>query len=134
MNFDLDQLDTRAACAAGADMDVLHPVTKAKLGWTIRLIGTDAEQFQSAVNRQSDARMELLRNGKTFTSADNQKNSIDLLVAATVGWNGIIRGGKPFEFSMANARILYTQYPWVAEQVDAFISGRRNFLDTSPKA
>jgi len=126
--FDLSQLNTRVACEEGADLEVLHPVTKEKLGCVIRLIGADADSYRDAMNRRVDARVAALQRGKTATAEDNEREQIALLVAATRNWTGIVENGEALKFSEAEAKRIYTQYPWLAEQVNAFITDRANFL------
>ncbi len=54
---------------------------------------------------------------------------IDVLVACTLGWEGLGDKEGPLAFTPENARRLYIDYPVIREQVDNFVGNRGNFLN-----
>ncbi|MFZ9660174.1 MAG: hypothetical protein ACO29X_06475 [Arcobacteraceae bacterium] len=53
---------------------------------------------------------------------------IELLVDLTIGWEGIKNEGVALEFTKDNCFQIYKNYLVVREQVDKFVSNRKNFL------
>lgn len=137
--MDLSQYDT--AKDEGAVMQLRHPGTDQPLldgeaPITITLISRDSNQFQSLQRKVTNRRLQRAgKAGKLKVSIEEiEEDSIDLLVAATKGWQGIEFKGSVLPYSPENARVLYEALPWVKEQVDAFINDRSNFLGNSSKA
>lgn len=134
--MDLSKLDTVAAADKGATMTVRHPVTGDDLTegdkpMTLTLIGADSGAFKRAV---ADS-IKTAKPGKQANLADVERNTIDILVRVTTGLSDNWKwDGKPFPFSADNVRRLYTERPWIREQVDKFIADRSNFLDSSEPA
>ena len=73
------------------------------------------------------------RNRFTRTQASPaalERFSLDLLVAATTGWDNVFDGeGKPLPFSKDNCRKIYEGSSIIRNQVDEFVGGDENFLD-----
>src|SRR5438067_10488572 len=113
--IDLASLDTSAACDKGFEMELEHPVTKAKLGAFITVLGKDSAAFREHVRRSSNDRLrrqfQLQRKGRdneppTIELIENE--AIELLVACTKDWRDIELDGAALPFSDENARKLYT--------------------------
>lgn len=123
--FDLASLDTAGACDKGAELELRHPVTSEGLGVFITLAGVDSAAFAKA---QRDCQNARIRNQRPVTIQDIEKENLHTLAACTIGWRGLEEGGKAVAFSHAAAVDLYGRFPWIREQVNAFIGNRGNFL------
>lgn len=131
MKTDLDNLDVSADAEKGATLEIRHPVTDEVLRddagnpLTITLMGADSRTFKRAVNdiqMASSAR-------KKVSAAEVERNTVDALARATVGWSdNWTWGGKPFAFSAENCRKLYAERTWVRSQVDEFVADRSQFF------
>lgn len=131
--MDLSTLDTAAGGEAGAVMELRHPVTKEVLTHedgrpqTIRIAGYDSPRWRKANREQIDQRIENGRKKIVETQADSERYAIDLLVAATLGWDIFLDGEVP-AFTPAAAHKFYSRFIWVREQVDNFAANRANFI------
>jgi hypothetical protein len=141
--MDLLNLDTRAASDNGAAMEVKHPVTgdvvrqdppegapEGTLGApvTITLAGQDSSTYKKARNAQVTKRLAKRNPGK-ITGEEAEAEALELLVAATLGWDGISLGSnEPLAFTPGNVRRLYETLPAIREQAAAFVDDRANFL------
>lgn len=118
--------------AAGAEMPVLHPVTGDALtndkgdAMTITLVGTDSVEFKSIVRDR--LRKQPASKAKQVDLEEAEQRGIELLAKITQGWSGIQFEGKPLAFSYENAVKLYSELPWLKEQVDKFVADRSNFI------
>ena len=121
--FDLSSLDTSAAAEAGAELELLHPATGEGLNMFVTLLGTDSASWRQAISRNLNRR----GSGKRTPEKAMEEN-IETYAACTVGFRGVILDGQEIPFSHDNARMLYRRFPWMREQVDAFIGDRANFL------
>ena len=135
--MDLSQLDTAAGAEAGFALTLTHPVTKAPLDITITVRGEDAAGYQEAVQQLLKQRDELLARTKEkdLTREQKEQMTVELLAAATIGWQGVEWNGAPYAFSPENARRLYGHpgFKWLRQQVDAAIADRANFLPGTAK-
>lgn len=128
--MDMNDLDTVAAADTGATMIVRHPVTGDDLmgdgkPMTLTVLGADSGEFKRAVSDSAKAR----KPGKTATIADAERATVDMLTRITTGMSGNWTwDGKAFPFSKDNVKRLYTERPWLRQQVDEFIADRSNFL------
>jgi len=132
--MDLDTLNTRAGANAGFDVELRHPETGDKIGPTIRVMGADSDAYRDKQLEQNRGRMErAARKGRMAAPTPEQmeQQGIELLVAATAGWQGLKRGGVELAFSAEAAGTLYRDFPWIREQVDEAIHTRANFLPRS---
>lgn len=140
--MDLSTLNVVAAAETGEVMTLKHPVTGDDLmtddpdgpkPQTITLRGSDSEAYRKRSNAIVQQRSKRARAGRLSLSVDEvEEGEIEVLVAATAGWNLWINGESP-TFSAAAARELYATYPWIKEQAQAFVGERANFLKSSAK-
>lgn len=130
--MDLLKIDTTPAANEGAVMEVRHPTTGEVLldngeAVTITLLGTDSDAFEkindAAVNRR------LKGTGRLVPLAEEQRViAIEMLAGCTLAWKGIgVEDGKNLEFSRPNAKLVYTKFKWLRDQVDKFVGDRTNF-------
>lgn len=92
---------------------------------TLSLLGKDSPVAQAAIKQRTQK--QLNKKKLKFDVDELVEASIELLTAVTTGWENISENGTAIEFSKDNAKSLYTRYPWIREQADAFVSDRENF-------
>ena len=131
-------LDTSSLADEGVWCRLVHPVSGAPLAARgeavrVRVLGIDGARFRALQRRVAARRNEHLLEGRGRIDPEVEAElALDLLAGATLGWENVyLPGGAAFAFSAANARRLYGERPWIAEQVDRFIADRANFLTAS---
>lgn len=131
--MDLAALDTRKGAEQGYELQLVHPQTGAALPGKLTLLGADSSAWQDRQAELLQARVNrLAKNKKSVASVEElEHDSIELLVAVTTGWSGIVLGGAPFPWTPENARKLYAGYPWIREQAFEAVNDRGNFLPRS---
>lgn len=135
--MDLADLDTRSGGEAGFPVVLVHPKNGQQLGATITVRGADSPTYQAAMVDQQRRRLDALARNRRAAQQNVEQAALDaleLLAAVTVGWEGITRNGVPVPFSQPEAVKLYRDFPWIAEQVEAAIYDRGNFLPQSAKS
>jgi len=132
--IDLASLDTVKGSNEGFDVKIYRPDTLVDLGIIINVLGKDSDEFQKVSRAQSKKRLAKMTKGgfrvqnMTLPPDEIEADGIDLLVACTKSWSGIVIEGKETEFSHDNAIMVYTRFPWIKEQVDIAIGDRANFI------
>lgn len=125
--FDLSALSgLSAAQEEGFDVSITHPKSGEPLGITVRVAGPDSKRVKSAraiiVNERSEMRLRKI-------SADRMEDESNRITAASIiSWSGVIVGGKTWECSPQAAYKLMVQWPFIREQIDAFVGDRANFI------
>ena len=113
----------------GAVLYINHPVTGEKTDAWVKVAGPD-----SALAKQRRAQIQRLFRGKRNISDVDidtlEKEALETRVALTLEWGGI-ELDKPLKFNEENVRKVYSEYPWIAEQVDAFQGDRTNFFTSN---
>jgi hypothetical protein len=133
--FDIAELDTTKACDRGAEMELVHPVTAEPLGIFITILGKDStvfrEHIREAVNDKLRREQIARKRGKDLepdTVEKSEQESIELLTLCTKGWRNMVMGGHELEFTPANVRKVYSEYPWIRKQVDEGIANLELFM------
>lgn len=127
------------AATVGALCVLTDPQTGAALesdGQPVGLIlaGEDSEQFQKRdmeLARQRSKDAEKAGRKWRYTPEMQQENSLELLVACTLGWQGLRFDGSE-EFTKDRVREMYRKVRWIREQADAFVQDRTSFGGASP--
>lgn len=104
---------------AGAEMEILHPVTGAKTGAFLLVRGVDSRTFRTAsseFNRKRAAK-----------DSDDDALSLDLTVSIVCGWRGIKQDGEDKPFSKESVRAMMEGSPKIRAQVEAWFLDRKNF-------
>lgn len=131
--MDLDRYDTRPASEAGVWVTLRDPVTGAPLPARVHVRGQDSRAWQEVLLAQRRARLE--RAEKTgrmaLDPAEVDEEDIERLVAITIGWEGISRGGAQWPCTPENAREFYRGWPEFRAQVVEVVARRANFLPPS---
>ena len=108
----------------GAELQIKDENGKKTPLW-LTVKGTDSLTYRNELKKQKTAYVEASRNDKTL---DTDNFVIDTLVASTSGWRGTDE-----ELSKELCRELYENAPFVKEQVDDFMTERKNFTKAKPK-
>lgn len=130
--MNLAELDSGRISEDGVEVELVHPVTGAKLGAFVTLLGPDAEVVRERARANIlKRRAELAKEGREgLTLRERDADRVELLVAATKAWRDVDLDG-PLEFSPANAHVLYTRFRWIAEQLEEVLQSRGNFMPAS---
>ncbi len=123
----------------GVPMEVVHPETGQVLrdadgkALTITVLGEDSEVYQAHERQSTNRRLKQAQRGRRggMTAEQIQAETLELVVACTVGWSGIVYEGAALPFSATNARKLYTALPWLRRQVEQFMGDAGNFFGSS---
>lgn len=125
MNFDLNQLDTTHRSNDGAELRLEHPTTGEKLDCHLILAGSDSTVFKNA---QSAISTKYVKNMNKRRNMDLQTDKLELMARCTLGWRHMMVDGLDLPCTFDNALQIYTRFPWVYEQAEAFCTDRSNFL------
>jgi hypothetical protein len=132
-------MDIGAAIKSSEDGAVLHLKDMAgKLAYaedgspvTIRLAGTDSARWRKANDKIGNDRLERARSGTKASIEELGEENALLVASVTLGWSGIVVDGKPWDFTVDNAKKLYLTAAFVYEQVNDFVGKRANFSPAS---
>lgn len=140
--MDIAKLDTVAQSNSGFEAPLHHPGTLVDLGIFITVLGRDSTEFRRVSAEQNRKRVaKIQKAGGTqrvaLTVEELESDSLDLLAACTKSWRQVDEkgkesktltvGGTEIECTRDNARKLYSEYPWIKEQVDSAVTDRSNF-------
>ena len=145
MGVNLKLLDTEEAATRGGRCVLVHPDTRKPLTdeggqeAVLFLAGKDSEQYQRTMRKQQARRLEAAVRARRLKNVrgeelveEIEQDTTALLVAVTLGWEGITMGDGEFPYSPENAKRLYDEGPaWVSEQAQEYIDERGNFLPPS---
>lgn len=95
----------------------------------VTVYGKDSKRYVAEKHRYKNLN---LKAQTVPTSEEVTRRSIELLVTLTESWEGLTLNGEPLECNEENKRMVYTNYPFVREQVDLAIHERSNFLPGAP--
>jgi len=132
---DLSALESANLSDAGVDMEVEHPVDGGPLlidgvPVVIRVLGKDSAAYRKhQLEFQRNRVSRSMRSGRgklDFIMQPKERN--EMLAVCTAGWSGLKLDGQEVMFSHDAAVALYERFPFIAEQVDAFIGERANFF------
>lgn len=135
--MDLSTLDTAELANQGALLELRDPAGNPVLQEdgspvTLTVLGEDSDVVTQVNNRNAN---QFLRGtsagGQAVTAEMSRTNEINKFATATVGWSGIVVDGEVVTFSLDAAKALYRRFPWIRDQVRAFIGDRANFTKAS---
>ena len=138
--MDIAALDSVKAANDGFELELFHPGTMVNLGIFFTVLGKDSAEFRKVQSAQNRKRMQKATKGGGFRAGsismeEIEQDSIELLVACTMFWRDgekktLTISGVEMECTPENVRRVYTNYPWIREQVDAGVSDRANIIKT----
>ena len=147
--IDLADMDTGAASDKGAEIELRHPTTNAKVGMFITILGKDSEIFREHTRHRANERLRreamAERTGRPLdppTAEEIEEKAVELLVLCTTGWRqetkeaggevkseaSLFYKGENLPFNVANAKRLYNEQLWIKRQVDVGIGDLENFI------
>lgn len=133
--YDLSHIDTVVASNKGAEFELVHPITQAKMGMFISVVGKDSDIFRefqrTAFNRYMREEAMAKKRGKDAkvrSAEELEDDSLTLLVSCTTGWRNIVVDGKEVPYSDEEVGKLYKKYPWVRDQVNEAIGDLELFM------
>ena len=127
----LTDIDTVRGSDEGAVMTFRHPGTGECIEemW-IKLAGPDSK---IAKQRRAEIRRKMRRMNRNNLDFDALEAEADeTRVAVTLDWGGI-EIDEPLTCTTDNAQRVYSEFPWLAEQVDEFQGDRANFIGKRSK-
>lgn len=134
MGVRLKDLDTVKAANEGAKLLFTHPITGEKLDCWMMVAGRDSDVYQKGLRSISNRRIQQVNRNpasiSTTVTAEKQKEEeYELVSKAVLDWGGFLdEDDNEMPFSQENVLAVLREFPWVFEQVDAFIANRANFL------
>ena len=132
--FDLAALDTKSAAENAYEFELTHPVTGALLGVFLSVVGDDShavrELSMKSLHKMQRNKAQADKRGKPFefTLDEIESANADSATARTTAWRNVVLNGEPLTYSEDNARMLFTQYPWIGEQVISESKELGNFV------
>ena len=124
--MDLTQFDVVSPANEGVWMNLEHPVTGEPLDVKIKLAGVDSDYYKKELRKQQNKKFK--KGFRKLSAEELEADTIELLVACTLDWEGVELEGQALECNPENVRKIYKRFPWIREQVDNFINDRANFL------
>lgn len=118
------------------DVTLYNPITSEILlnedgsDMTITVHGPYSKKYKSIAHAQQNRRLQKAQRtgGKLNLSAEEiEAAALDLLIKCVDGWN-ITLGGEQPDCTEAKVREVFTELPWVREQVDAALGDAQAFL------
>jgi len=119
------------------DVELTHPKTGETLTngdgspMVITVHGPYSKHYKAVAHAQTNKRlMKAQRMGgkMNLTAEEIEAATLEQLVKCTAGWK-ITLDKEPEKFSEDKAREVYTNMPWVRDQVEAVFGDTRAFLD-----
>lgn len=131
--MNLRSFEYRRVAEEGVRVPLLDPVTGEATGAALTLRGRDAPTLKAIELEQRRRRLEqLARDGiDRVEPQQRDEEELEMLVAATVGWEGLELDGEAVPFSAEKARWFYTEFPCFLEQARLAIVKRANFSPRS---
>jgi hypothetical protein len=151
VELDLASLDTIAASDKGADIVILHPITKDPIGIFVTVLGKHSEAFRELVKERSNKRIRedslnarRGKFGKIKTAEEYEAEAIEMLCACTLGWgkctvdkdgniaektgDTMLFDGEQLPWNVGNGQKVYRRMIWLRQQVDDGIGDLENFM------
>jgi hypothetical protein len=110
----------------GVLIDILHPVTGDPIGMKIKVAGPDSERVKSARQAVTNANLRANPANKP-KAADLEASARKVTAAAVISWGGAEENGKPVECTVDGVLRVFTDYPFIYEQVSAVVGNRALF-------
>lgn len=98
----------------------------------VEVYGQDSKHYKQVQHNQTNRRLQKAQRsgGRASVTAEQQEAMAhDLLAKCTKDWHIILDDQAP-ECTEEQVREIYQNYPWVRDQVDAFMHDRKAFLKT----
>lgn len=132
--MDFSQLNTLKASENTHRFEIIHPVTGEGIGAMLDVYGSQSDvvqRFQSSVLRKlqkQEFENQRTRKPQFKELTELKAEALENALVRIAGWENVEWEGKPLEFTQANAKMLLTQCPWLADQVIEQSDDLGNFL------
>lgn len=145
--MDLKEFDVVKGANEGFELALVNPKTQAEVGLRVTVLGKDSDVFRRLSTEQNRRRLAKMTKGGVMRFGavppeELETDAVDLLAACTVSWMEVptaaqdaglpkdtwLVNGEELPCTRANAVAVYTQFPWLREQVEAAIGDRANFI------
>ncbi len=119
-----------------SDVTIYNPITQETLvndngtDMTITIYGPNSSQYKAVNHAQQNRRLQKAQrtNGKmNLTAQEIESAAMDLLVKVTDSWNITVNKECP-DCVEAKVKDIYTEFPWIRDQVDAALNDAQAFL------
>jgi hypothetical protein len=129
MAFDLNDLSgLSAAQEAGIDVSITHPKTGEPLGIVIKVVGPDSKKQAKARTAVLNDRVE--KKIRKITADRLTEEATNMVANSILSWSGVEIDGAAVQFSVENAVMVFTRWPFIREQVQSVSDDRANFIKT----
>lgn len=93
---------------------------------TITVVGTYSSTYRRAAEANRDRMLKQRRN--SLDGDQIHRQSLELVAACILEWDGFTAGEQPYALTKANAVALLDQCPWIREQVEAAMHDHAAFF------
>ncbi|RKI09711.1 hypothetical protein D7Y15_23330 [Corallococcus sp. AB030] len=119
-------------------VDILHPVTGQPTGMQVEVASADSPRYREAtraiIEKATASAPRASRRARPETPRDMEADALELLVACTVSWTGVLEGVAQVPLTPDSARRLFTVHPWLRRQVDEAVQDRASFFEERASA
>jgi hypothetical protein len=124
--FDLKDLKPKSNTIK---VELRHPSTGDLLDMSISVYNPYSPEYKAAMHEQTNKR--LMKSAKvrkqTYTAQELEASALELLASITEGWS-ITFEGKALKFSREKAVELFSEYPWIKDQLEEALNDTSGFL------
>lgn len=145
MDFEFDNLDTVTLAEKGVRFVPKSIATGepllAKNGKEVSFVlhGADSARYRAAMRAATRARIDAAAAAAQAGEppagpdiADEDAHTIAVLAACISGWENVFTpDGEAIPFTVAAVTALLAKHIWLREQIDVFVTRRRNFMKAS---
>ncbi len=112
-----------------------HPTTEELLlnddgsEMSVTVAANHSKEYRAAMHEQQDRRIKLLQkkgSNTTYSSADLEKDAIDLLAKITKEWD-ITYGGEKPKLTLGKAKEIYSDVFWLRNQIEGALADNMDF-------
>jgi hypothetical protein len=107
---------------------------------TFTLLGKDSREFRkafakNAAKKQGKApKQGVLSEDEIIKALDDSEGAnAEIIAGVVIGTTGVQWDGKPVKTDQKQLVQLFTQHPWILEQLDAFLADREAFFAATGK-
>lgn len=111
------------------DETITYTEGKTEKPMTITVYNSWSAGYKKAIHDQTNKRLTKAQRGKKagYTAEDLEAGAMELLSKVTVGWDIQLGGEKP-KFTAAKAISVFTDFPWIREQLEEALNDTASFL------
>lgn len=125
--MDLKNFDTISAAEKGFTYTVLD-FDEVETDIKIDVLGVGSRVFKQAKQKIDSRESMAAKRNKPLSEDESNDLWIELLAKCTKGWQNVEEDGKKVDFSYDNAVEVYTNYPFIRNQVLSAIHDLKSML------